>query len=102
MRVGGWVAAAIVLVVVLVYGSFAIYEGSWSLTAHNTAHSLQIQRQIANGQAQNAQDGWNYQTTLGQRIVQGIDDVQHDTTSIDQYKQSGNAQSAADEIGQRA
>jgi hypothetical protein len=102
MRVFGAAAAVIVAIALVVYGSFAIYEGSWSLASHNLNHSLELQRQNANGQAQNAQAGWNYQTMLGQQIVSGIDNVQHDTTSIDQYKQAGNTVSAADETNQRA
>lgn len=102
MRVAGWIAAAVLIVVFTVYGSFALYEGSWSLASHNLNHSLELQKQNANGQAQNAATGWNFQTMLGRQIVAGIDNVQHDTTSIDEFKQAGNTQSATDETGQRA
>jgi len=103
-RIFAWVVGVVVVVGLLVYGSFALYEGSWSLASHNLSHSLQLQRQNANGQAQNAQAGWNYQTTLGQRIVTDIDAVNHDTTSIDEYTAAGgaaNLQTAADEKNQR-
>lgn len=101
-RIAGWFAVAVIALAVIVYGSFALYEGSWSLASHNLNHSLQLQRQNANGQAQNAQAGWNYQTMLGQQIVQGIDDVNHDTTSLDQYQAAGNSTMVTDEKGQRA
>src|SRR5258708_32326065 len=90
-RIFAWVGGVVLAVGLLVYGSFALYEGSWSLASHNLSHSLQLQRQNANGQAQNAQAGWNYQTTLGQRIVTDIDAVNHDTTSIDEYTVAGGA-----------
>lgn len=101
-KVIAFIAGAVVLVGVIVYGSFAIYEGSWSLASHNLSHSLQLQQQNANGQASIVQNGWNYQTTLGQQIVSGITGVYHDTTSIDQYKAAGDTTSATNEINQRA
>jgi hypothetical protein len=102
MRVLAWIIGVTLLLFVIVYGSFALYEGSWSLQKHNLSHSLQLQQQNANGQASIVANGWNYQTTLGQEIVAGISAVQHDTTSIDAYKQSGNTTEVTDETGQRA
>jgi len=72
-----------------VYGIFAIYEGSWSLTAHNVQHSLQVQQQQANGQASIAANGWNYQTMLGEQITKGIDDVTTVTTQISSAQSQG-------------
>jgi hypothetical protein len=103
-RIIAGIVGIVVFVAVVVYGSFALYEGSWSLASHNLNHSLQLQRQNANGQAQNNQAGWSYQTTLGERIVTDINAVNHDTTSIDQYTAAGgatNLQTAADEKNQR-
>lgn len=102
MKLFGYIAATIVSLGVIVYGSFAIYEGSWNLAKHNLAHSLQLQQQNANGQASIAANGWNYQTMLGQEIVKGIDNVHHDTSSIDQFKQQGNSVEVTDVTGQRA
>lgn len=101
-RIAGIIAAIVFVLAVVVYGSFAIYEGSWSLTAHNVKHGLEIQQQVANGQASIAANGWNYQSMLGQKIVTGIDAVNHDTTSIDQFRAAGDTVSVTDEMGQRA
>jgi NOL1/NOP2/fmu family ribosome biogenesis protein len=76
------VAGVVMLVAVLVYGSFALYEGSWSLAAHNQQHSLELQQKQANGEASIAVSSWNYQTMLGQQITKGIDNVTIDTTQI--------------------
>lgn len=102
MRIAGWIAAAFVALGIIVYGSFAIYEGSWSLASHNLKHSLALQQQNANGQASIAANGWNYQTMLGQQIVNGIDNVYHDTTSIAAYLKSGDTSDATAVTGQRA
>jgi len=81
-RVIAWVAGIVAAVALVVYGSFAIYEGSWSLAAHNTQHQLQIQQQQANGQASIAANGWSFQTMLGQQITTGISNVTTVTTEI--------------------
>lgn len=81
-RIVAVIVSAAFIVAVIVWGSFALYEGSWDLAKHNVQHSLQIQQQQANGQASIAANGWNYQTMLGQEITKGIQNVTDDSTSI--------------------
>lgn len=88
-KVVAFVIGCILAIAFVVYGSFALYEGSWSLASHNLTHSLQLQKQRANGEAQNTVSGWNYQTMLGQEITQHIDNVTQDTSNIDNAQLQG-------------
>jgi len=85
---GGFVAAVIV-VFAIVYGIFAIYEGSWTLTKSVTQHQLQIQKQITNGEGQIAEGSFSFQSALGERIVTGIQSVNGDSTDIISAQQQG-------------
>ena len=76
LKIVGFVVSTVLGVAVIVYGSFALYEGSWSLAQHNANHRAEL---VING--------FNYQSTLGQQITANIQAVAHDTTDI------GNAQS---------
>jgi hypothetical protein len=102
MRIVGYVVGTILVITVAVWGSFALYEGSWDLTAHNTQHQLEIQQQQVNGQASIAATSWSYKTMVGQQIISGIDSVNHDTVSIDGYQQAGNSVQATNETNQRS
>lgn len=95
------VIASFMAAAIVVYGCFAIYEGSWSLASHNLNHSLQLQQQNANGQAKIAVSGWNYQSALGQRISTGIQSVTTDTTNISQYVAAGDTTDASNMKNQR-
>lgn len=95
------IAGAILTVGVIVYGSFAIYEGSWSLAKHNLQHSLQLQQQNVNGQASIAAHSGGYQTALDQRISTGIQSVNDDTTNISQYERAGDTTDADNMKNQR-
>lgn len=101
-NVAAGITAILVAIGILVYGSFALYEGSWSLAKHNTQHSLEIQQQVANGQASIAANGWNYQSMLGSEITNGIDAVDHDTTDIASAKAQGLTSYADSLIAQRS
>jgi hypothetical protein len=89
MRLLGGITATVIVVFAVVYGSFALYEGSWSLASHNAQHSLEIQKQITNGQGQIAEGSFSFQSALGERIVTGIQSVNTDSTEIISASQQG-------------
>lgn len=80
---------AIIAMVLITYGSFALYEGSWSLAAHNQQHQNELNQKQANADASIAISGWSYQSMLGQQITKGIDNVVTDSTEIYQAKSQG-------------
>lgn len=72
MRIVGWVLAIIALLGVMVYGSFALYEGSWTL-----------QQSIVNHQAQVQHHSFEYQSTLARQINKDIAGVLTDKEQLD-------------------
>ena len=63
-RLGGVLVVILLIVVVCIAG----WKLSWFAAAKGTAHSLQIQKQQANGDYQNTQLGQSNQDTLRARI----------------------------------
>lgn len=72
MRVVGYVLGAIAAVAIIIYGSFALYTGSWALS-----------ESIANHQAHVIHHGYEYQSTLARQINKDIAGVLTDKTQLD-------------------
>lgn len=72
MRIVGYVLGAVALVAGLIYGSFALYEGSWTLS-----------ESVANHQAHVIHHGYEYQSTLARQINKDIALVLTDKQQLD-------------------
>jgi len=59
----------LIIIALAIVGLFVgLWQGGWILAANGTAHSIQIQKQQANGQYQIQQQGASNQETLRARI----------------------------------
>jgi len=85
-------AATVVGVGVLVYGSFALYEGSWSLAQHNIVH----QQGLNNAQYQANVDSQSYQATFVQQADKDYEQVTLDKFNIEQAKAAGDTTGVQD------
>ena len=78
-RAGMTIAAGVLVVLAVVYGSVAIYRGSWDLANANAARSYNLQQKNTNRQAHidhsnyGAQMG--FQTAVEQNIAAAVGDV---------------------------
>lgn len=86
-----WVAgvkvavASVATVGALVYGSFALYEGSWSLAQHNIVH----QQGLNNAQYNADQNTQQYQQTYRQQADKTYQQIVIDKYDIAQAKAAG-------------
>lgn len=75
-------AASAAVVGAITYGSFALYEGSWSLAQHNIVH----QQGLNNAQYQATVNTQAYQATFVQQADKDYEQVTLDKYNIDQAK----------------
>jgi hypothetical protein len=84
--------AAVAALGVIVYGSFAIYEGSWSLAQHNIVH----QQGLNNAQYNANKDTQQYQDTYKQETDKTYQQITADKYDIATAKSSGDTTAEQD------
>lgn len=78
-----WFCAAIAAILIVIYGSVALYRGSWELTRANAARSYQLQKLNTDRQTQILHDSYSYQSATASDLTHKISDITDETTQMD-------------------